>query len=79
MILLALVQLLAALPFWWPGRGPWWPALVTIGLIIAEVTQVSAGYSRTLGLHIPLGTTIVGTAVALLVWSVTWRPAEDRR
>lgn len=76
---LALLQLLAAVLFWWPGRGPWWPALATMALIVAEVTQVSAGYSRTLGLHIPLGVAIVGGSVALFVWSLRWRPAEGHR
>ncbi len=55
---------------WFPGRGPAWPALVMVILVVLVVVQANAGYSRTLGLHIPLGVGIVGTTVALFGWSI---------
>lgn len=63
----------AALVHCWPGRGPVWPAAVMTAVVIAEVVQVSAGYSRTLGLHVPLGVSIVGTTLGLFGWSVLSR------
>ncbi len=63
----------AALVHRWPGRGPIWPAAVMTAVVIAEVVQVSAGYSRSLGLHVPFGVSIVGTTVGLFGWSVLSR------
>lgn len=64
-----LALILAAL-HWRPGRGPAWPALTMVVLAVLIVVQANAGYSRTLGLHIPLGVAIVGTTVGLFGWSV---------
>lgn len=64
------VVLLLALLHWLIGRGPAWPSLALAVLVVAVVTQATAGYSRTLGLHIPLGVTVVGSSVVLFGWSV---------
>lgn len=73
LIPIGMLQFVIAVLFWWPGRGPWWPALVSAFLVVAEITQVTAGYARTLGLHIPLGVLITGSVVVLFGWSVRWR------
>lgn len=67
------VALVLAVLHWWPGRGPAWPALVMVVLAVLFVIQANAGYSRTLGLHIPLGVAIVGTTVGFFGWSVFGR------
>lgn len=67
---ISFVALVLAGLHWWPGRGPAWPALVMAVLVVLIVVQANAGYSRTLGLHVPLGVAIVGTTVGLFGWSV---------
>ncbi|MGI8691491.1 MAG: hypothetical protein ACR2JK_01135 [Geodermatophilaceae bacterium] len=67
------LALILAVLHWWPGRGPAWPALVMVVLTVLIVVQANAGYSRTLGLHVPLGVAIVGTTVGLFGWSVFGR------
>jgi hypothetical protein len=47
------------------------------GLFVAINAQTAFGALRLLALHIPLGVAIVGTAVALSVWS--FRPSALRR
>lgn len=66
----AFVGVLLAALHWLAGRGPVWPVLATTVLAVMAVFQASAGYSRTLGLHIPLGVTVVGITVVLFAWSV---------
>ncbi|MFI5711850.1 hypothetical protein [Kribbella sp. NPDC051620] len=69
LFLIAFIQLVAAILYWRPGRGRLWPALVTIGLIVAELTQVVFGYQQNFAVHVPLGTAIVITVLWMTVWS----------
>lgn len=74
----AFLVLLSAVAHRWPGRGPLWPVVAMAVLLVLIVVQANAGYSRSLGLHIPLGVAIVGSTVALFVWSVVGRrPRPD--
>ena len=77
--LFAMIQFVAAVLFWRPGRGPGWPVLVTAGLFLAEGIQIGMGYSRALAIHIPLGVAIVATLLALSVWIIRWRPDRVTR
>ncbi|MCU1681708.1 MAG: hypothetical protein JWQ81_2447 [Amycolatopsis sp.] len=71
----AVVLGLCAVLLWRPGRGPWWPIPVSIGLFGVEAGQIVLGYSRILAVHIPLGVLIIAGILFLLVWA--WRkPAE---
>jgi hypothetical protein len=70
--LLGLVQVPVAVLLRWPGRGPLWPVWVSGLLFLAESAQAAFGYTRLLSAHIPLGTTIAGGLLLLLVW--VWRP-----
>ena len=45
-------------------------------LFLAEGVQTGLGYSRSLGVHVPLGVAIVALAVAVAIWS--WTPAARR-
>jgi hypothetical protein len=58
-----------------PGRGPWWPIVFSIVLWWAIVLQVGFGFARQVGLHIPLGMTIMGLASVLTWWAFAFRPA----
>jgi hypothetical protein len=65
--LVALVQLVVAILVWRPGRGPGWPALASLALLLAEELQMGFGYARLLGLHVPLGVAIFGLTVVMVV------------
>lgn len=59
---------------WRPGRGAAWPALVSLGVLMAEALQIHAGYARSLGLHVPLGVAIVAGLLVLALR--VWRPQQ---
>ncbi|MGP3956792.1 hypothetical protein ACTWPT_12390 [Nonomuraea sp. 3N208] len=65
------LQLVAAILLWRPGRGPLWPALAGLGLVVAETVQVVAGLDRVIALHFPLGMAIFGVSAVFTAW--TWR------
>ncbi|MGC4941030.1 hypothetical protein [Kribbella sp. DT2] len=69
LFMFAALQFVAAVLYWRPGRGRLWPALVTIGLFLAEITQMVFGYLQNFAVHVPLGTAIVVTVVLMTVWS----------
>jgi hypothetical protein len=69
LFLIAMIQLVAAVLYWRPGRGRLWPAFVTLGLIVAELTQLIFGYQQNFAVHVPLGTAIVITVLWMTVWS----------
>ena len=65
--MVAVFQLVLAILVWRPGRGPGWPALASLALLLAEELQMGFGYARILALHVPLGVAIFGLTVAILV------------
>ena len=58
------------------GGGPVWVLAVTVLLPVAAGTQIHAGFTRELALHIPLGVAVVTAAVLLAVW--VWTPSAGR-
>ncbi len=64
-----------------PGRGPWWPIAFSIALWWLVAVQVGFGFARLVGLHIPIGVTIMGLISGFTWWSIQYRPgaAEVRR
>jgi hypothetical protein len=67
--LLALVQVVLAVLavlVWRPGRGPGWPAIASLGLLVAVVLQNVIGQAGLLAVHVPLGVAIVGLVGTLL-------------
>lgn len=55
-------------------------AIVTalIALAVATALQIALGFTRILGIHVPLGVAIVGVSGGLAVWAWTHRPAAPR-
>lgn len=74
--MLAFLQIFVAGLYWLAGRGRGWPVLASIGLFIAEMTQMTFGHTQTMSVHIPLGTSIVVAVALLAIWS--FRPAARR-
>jgi hypothetical protein len=66
-----LALLVALVLAWRPGGGPAWTPLAGLLMVAATVVQLGLGFSRTLAVHVPLGTTIILAQVMLLVW--VWR------
>ena len=70
-----LVQAVAGVLLWRPGRGPWWPAVAALGIFGLVSIQITIGYSRVLAVHVPLGVSIIVLDVVMLVWAWRYRPA----
>ncbi|ASO21248.1 hypothetical protein FHR81_002218 [Actinoalloteichus hoggarensis] len=69
--MLLITAFLVAIPARWPGRGPRWPLVASLGLLGLTGAQNVAGFERLLTVHIPLGVAIILLAVLLAVRS--WR------
>lgn len=70
--LLVIVQAVAAILLWRPGRGPAWPIWISIAYLVLIEAQAGFGYARLVALHIPFGVALFGLAVAMLIG--TWSP-----
>jgi hypothetical protein len=70
------IVLFAAVLAWRPGRLGAFPLVASGLLSVLVIVQVVAGYSRALGVHLPLGVAIVATGVAMLGWA--WSPRRTR-
>ncbi|MFB4275635.1 MULTISPECIES: hypothetical protein [unclassified Nonomuraea] len=68
---LGLLQLIGAILLWRPARGPGWPALASLAVLLLGFVQSALGGSGAVAAHVPLGMTLFGLSVWLLVWS--WR------
>lgn len=73
-MLLGVAQAIAAALLWRPGRGPAWPLGASLLICFADVMQIGAGFSRELGLHVPLGVTLFGATIAMTGWAWSARP-----
>ena len=71
-----LALLVALVLAWRPGGGPAWVLLVGLAMTSATVVQLGLGFSRSLAVHVPLGTTVIIAQVMLLVW-VWQRPLPE--
>jgi hypothetical protein len=71
-LLLALgnVALLVALVLAWrPGGGPGWIPFAGLLLALATMVQLGLGFSPSLTVNVPLGTTVILGVLMLLVWA----------
>ncbi|MEV0586398.1 hypothetical protein [Nonomuraea sp. NPDC050310] len=67
--LVQLGQLVAAVLLWRPGRGPAWPAVVSLVILLAGFAQSATGGSGAVAVHVPLGVTVFGLSVWATVWA----------
>lgn len=70
---LLILQAVAALLYWLPGRGSALPLAFTAVQFLATGLQIGMGYGRTLAVHIPLG--VLLTVMSLLVCGWVYRPS----
>lgn len=73
---ISFVVIAAAIVAWRAGGGPGWLVPVTVVLSAAIAGQIVLGFSHVLGVHIPLGVTIIGLTGWLAVWVCTHRPTD---
>ncbi|WP_049567216.1 hypothetical protein [Nonomuraea sp. SBT364] len=66
---LGLALLVTAVLVWRPGRGPIWPAAVSLAVLLLGMVQSMAGGSGAVAVHVPLGMALFGLSVWLLAWS----------
>ena len=59
-----------------PGRGPWWPIVVSFALWATMIFQIGVGFARLVGLHIPVGTALMGLITAFTWWAFSYRPGR---
>ncbi|GAA2413979.1 hypothetical protein [Nonomuraea africana] len=74
--LIGLLQVVAAVLYWRPGRGAGWPALASLALLLLGFAQhflLAIG----LGAHVPNGVLMFGLLALITVWA--WSPAASRR
>ena len=69
---LSFILFLTSVPGWRPGGLPGWMVAVSAAVWVGSIVQIAAGYQRNLGLHLPLGVTLVAATVAVAVRS--WLP-----
>ncbi|GAA1608935.1 hypothetical protein GCM10009789_74240 [Kribbella sancticallisti] len=67
--MVSMIQFVVAVLYWRPGGGRAWPALVTPAVFFAEFVQLVFGHLENFAVHVPLGTAIVITVVAMTIWS----------
>jgi hypothetical protein len=76
LVLTSLALLLATIPLVRPGRGPWWPIGFGVVLWLLIGVQVGIGFARLVGLHIPIGMSIMGLISGFTCWTFAYRTAR---
>jgi|SRR6478609_6646057 len=71
------LQVLLALAYWRRGELPRWVVLVSVGLAVANSVEVMLGLGRVIGLHVPVGVSIISANLLLAAWA--WRDRLGRR
>lgn len=75
-VIVAFAQIVVAVLAWRRSGGPGSLVVLVVLLGLATVGQIVLGFTRVLGLHIPLGVAIIATAGWLAVWVCTHRPTD---
>lgn len=74
---LSFAVVVVAILAWRAGGGPFWPVPVAVVVALAVVGQIVLGFGHVLGVHVPLGVTIIGVAGWLAVWVCTHEPTDS--
>jgi hypothetical protein len=56
-----------------PGRGPWWPIVLTTVLWLLVGVQAFLGFARMVGSHIPIGVALMGLISGFTWWACAYR------
>ncbi|MFG1603927.1 hypothetical protein [Actinoplanes sp. NPDC049265] len=56
-----------------PGRGPWWPIVLTSVVWLLIAVQDWFGFARMIGLHIPIGVALMGLITGFAWWTGMYR------
>ncbi|MFD1930245.1 MULTISPECIES: hypothetical protein [Nonomuraea] len=75
--LVGLLQVIAAVLYWRPGRGAGWPALASLALFLLGIAQHFLLIFVGLGAHVPNGVLMFGLLALTTVWA--WSPSAARR
>ncbi|GAA0904781.1 hypothetical protein [Virgisporangium aurantiacum] len=76
---LDVVQLVAAIVYFWGGRGRAWPIWASLAVALAVEVQVGTGFERLLVVHLPLGVSLTVTQILITVWLFRAAAAHPRR
>lgn len=78
---LTLVQLVAAILAWRPGRARAWPIWASVVFFVLVATQMGFGYAKERVLHVPLGAFLFAIILLILVgvWSRNFSKSKDAR
>src|ERR1051326_1134219 len=72
----AFTQIVVAVLAWRRSGASGWLVVTVVVVFVATVGQIVLGFTRVLGLHVPLGVSIIATAGWLAVWVCTHRPTD---
>jgi len=78
-VLLTLIQIVAAILAWRPGRARAWPIWASVGFLVLVIAQMALGYTRERALHIPIGAILFAVILVILVgvWSRSFRQLKE--
>jgi hypothetical protein len=79
LVLTSMAVLPAAVLLVRPGRGPWWPIVFSVVLWFLISVEVGFGFARLVGLHIPIGMTIMGLISGFTWWTFAYRTGRAAR
>jgi len=77
-VIVAFVQIAVAVVAWRLSGAPGWLVWAVVVVFVATVGQIVLGFTRVLGLHVPLGVSIIATVGWLAVWVCTHQPTGGR-
>jgi len=75
-LLIAVVQVAAALLLRRAARMPRWLVAASVGFSVADAAQMAAGRLQLFALHLPLGVALFGASIGLAIYSWGWRATQ---